>query len=78
MSYVDRVKNFLNIIEYGVIYYMDRIQRAEYAENFPAEICRSYDEMAKNMSLILFNQHFGETEVIRPYCHIKLKLEEFK
>lgn len=67
MCYVQRVKNFLfTIVEYGMTYYMDQIQRAEYEEHFPSNKYRSYDDMMRNMSLIFLNQHFADTEIIRP------------
>uniref|UniRef100_A0A336LSP1 CSON003227 protein n=1 Tax=Culicoides sonorensis TaxID=179676 RepID=A0A336LSP1_CULSO len=67
MGFPERVKNFLfNIVDYGMTFYMDTVQKSEYEQYFPSNKYRSYDDMKKNMSLIFLNSHFADSEIIRP------------
>ncbi|XP_055846166.1 uncharacterized protein LOC129912079 [Episyrphus balteatus] len=68
MGFVNRLKNFLivNIVEEMVMKNLfNWYQEAVYTANFPPDKYPPFDEVKKNISLILTNHHFSQTP-IRP------------
>uniref|UniRef100_A0A336MPG0 CSON014874 protein n=1 Tax=Culicoides sonorensis TaxID=179676 RepID=A0A336MPG0_CULSO len=67
MTFIQRIKNFgANLFEYLMTYTVDYFSRQDYELLFPSNKYRSFDEMKKNVSLVLLNTHFSDTGIIRP------------
>lgn len=68
MGFMQRLKNFVytEVIERILYGLNDMEQRKYYNTLFPADKYPSYDEMKRNISLILVNHHFISQGPIRP------------
>ncbi|XP_055846144.1 UDP-glycosyltransferase UGT5-like [Episyrphus balteatus] len=68
LGFFDRVKNFLyvNVFEILLVNNIQQSYQADlYNKNFPADKYPSFEEMKKNVSLVLTNSHFSQG-TIRP------------
>ncbi|XP_055841743.1 UDP-glycosyltransferase UGT5-like [Episyrphus balteatus] len=68
MGFFDRVNHFIcmNLLENGLVRYIEQSnQKHFYNANFPQDKYPSYDDMIKNISLVLTNHHFSQSP-IRP------------
>ncbi|XP_001659549.2 UDP-glucuronosyltransferase 2C1 [Aedes aegypti] len=67
MNFIGRMKNlFITSMEYAFGWYMKHTSEQYYNSNFPRGQFPSYDEVRRNVSLVLINQHFSKTSP-RPY-----------
>ncbi|XP_055836955.1 UDP-glycosyltransferase UGT5-like [Episyrphus balteatus] len=68
MSFLDRLKNFMivEVLEPVMLYWFaNGPQKSLYEYNFPSDKYPSFDEVKKNVSLVLVNHHFSQGP-IRP------------
>uniref|UniRef100_A0A336LLK7 CSON001318 protein n=1 Tax=Culicoides sonorensis TaxID=179676 RepID=A0A336LLK7_CULSO len=66
MNFFQRVANLLIVAGEKLIgMYLTYLNRIYYESNFPSEKYPSYDEVRKNVSLLLVNEHFSQG-VVRP------------
>ncbi|XP_065074448.1 UDP-glucosyltransferase 2-like [Ochlerotatus camptorhynchus] len=74
MSFTDRLKNSLIwILEGSFGWYMMKTSEQFYNSNFPRDQFPSYDEVRRNVSLVLVNQHFTKTSP-RPYVQAMVEV----
>ncbi|KAL9704575.1 hypothetical protein quinque_008093 [Culex quinquefasciatus] len=74
MTFTDRLKNVLGkAIEGGFAWYMKTSSEQYYNSNFPRDQFPSYDEVRRNVSLVLINQYFTKT-VARPYVQAMVEV----
>uniref|UniRef100_A0A1Q3FQK2 Putative udp-glucoronosyl and udp-glucosyl transferase n=1 Tax=Culex tarsalis TaxID=7177 RepID=A0A1Q3FQK2_CULTA len=74
MTFTNRLKNLLGkVIESGFTWYMQTSSEQYYYSNFPRDQFPSYDEVRRNVSLVLINQYFTKTAA-RPYVQAMVEV----